>query len=66
MYILYGPPDEIDQHPKSSGNAYGVQAWKYNDVEGVGSNQFFTFFDRTDSGDYRLGPANPLTNNGSN
>jgi GWxTD domain-containing protein len=58
IYIVYGPPDEIDSHPKRPNTAYGVEEWKYLKVEGIGGEQLFSFFDRTGGGDFRLGPAN--------
>ena len=56
MYIVYGPPDEIDSHPKTA-SANGIESWRYRYVEGLGDNRFFTFIDRTGSGDYRLAPG---------
>jgi GWxTD domain-containing protein len=52
IYIVYGPPDEIDSHPKK------VETWLYHKVEGTNGEQTFAFFDRTGGGDFRLGPAN--------
>jgi GWxTD domain-containing protein len=57
IYIVYGPPDEIDSHPKTPYTAYGLEEWKYLKVEGTSGEQTFSFFDRTGGGDYRLGPA---------
>jgi GWxTD domain-containing protein len=58
MYIVYGPPDEIESHP-SGGDPirYPYEMWKYRHVEGVGNNLYFTFIDRTRTGDYRLAPG---------
>lgn len=55
MYIVYGPPDEIESHPSSTPTAY--QVWFYRHVEGIGDNLYITFVDRTHSGDYRLAPG---------
>jgi GWxTD domain-containing protein len=57
MYIVYGPPDEIDSHPKTADNAYGIESWLYRHVEGLGDERSFTFTDRTGAGDYRLAPS---------
>jgi GWxTD domain-containing protein len=57
MYIVYGPPDEIDSHPKRADNAYGIEMWRYRYVEGLGNNGAFTFIDRTGGGDYHLAPV---------
>jgi GWxTD domain-containing protein len=57
MYIVYGPPDEIESHPSGGGRAYGTEAWKYRTIEGMGQNLFVFFIDRMNSGDYRLAPG---------
>ncbi len=57
MYIVYGPPDEIDSHPKQANNAYGVETWLYRHIEGLGDHRSFTFIDRTGAKDYRLAPS---------
>ena len=59
MYILYGPPDELESHPKGGGQiSYPFEAWKYRHVEGIGDDLFVTFIDRAGTGDYRLAPSN--------
>jgi TonB family protein len=57
MYIVYGPPDEIDAHPKDPNRAIGKETWLYHHIEGLGDNLEFTFIDRTGRGDYRLAPS---------
>lgn len=57
MYIIYGPPDEIEVHPKTAQRPYRVEIWLYRYVEGVGDNASFTFIDRTGRGDYQLAPG---------
>jgi GWxTD domain-containing protein len=66
MYIMYGPPDEIDDH--SSGGTYdrpieeggGTTStfpfidWTYRYIEGVGSNVKIEFVDTTMSGEFRM------------
>ncbi|HUD99129.1 MAG TPA: GWxTD domain-containing protein [Bryobacteraceae bacterium] len=56
MYIVYGPPDEIESHLPGR-NGIPFEDWKYRNVEGMGSAGYFTFIDRTGHGDYRLAPA---------
>lgn len=56
MYIVYGPPDEIEVH-KSSGAKYASEAWMYHQVEGSGANGIFTFVDHTGMRDFRLAPT---------
>ncbi len=57
MYILYGPPDEIDAHPENK--PYPFQVWKYRHIAALGDNVSFTFSDRTRKGDYQLTPRSP-------
>ncbi|HTW63063.1 MAG TPA: GWxTD domain-containing protein [Bryobacteraceae bacterium] len=66
IYIMYGPPDEIDDH--SSGGTYdrpieeggGTTStfpfvdWTYRYIEGVGSNVKIEFVDTTMSGEFRM------------
>jgi len=66
IYIVYGPPDEIDDH--SSGGSYdrpyeeggGTTStfpfvdWTYRYIEGVGSNIKIEFVDTTMSGEFRM------------
>jgi hypothetical protein len=52
MYILYGPPDEIDAHPAAKPHPY--EQWKYRNTPGLAVNQIVTFVDRTGNGEYRL------------
>ena len=55
MYIVYGPPDELDDH--SSGNAsnpHPYQQWRYRYIEGVGTNVILEFEDRDGTGDYQM------------
>ena len=59
MLIVYGPPDEIDSHPKEAPKPFGTEVWLYRHVEGLGDNAFITFIDRTGRGDFRLAPGNP-------
>src|SRR5688500_1776914 len=55
MYIVYGPPDEIESHPSGRGPTVApFEVWKYRYVEGIGNDLYFTFVDRMRTGDYRL------------
>jgi GWxTD domain-containing protein len=59
MYIVYGPPDEIEIHPsRVAQTASSIEVWMYHHVEGIGDNRTVTFIDRTGTGDYRLAPGN--------
>lgn len=52
MYILYGPPDQIQFHP--NGTPYQFSVWTYSRIPGVGQNVSFTFIDKAGNGGYRL------------
>ena len=66
MYIMYGPPDEIESHP--SGGAYTRPAeqgggtttthpfekWRYRYIDGLGNNIIIEFVDKDNNGEYRL------------
>ena len=58
MYIIYGPPDELESHP-SPQTGYPYETWMYHHVEGVGDRLIVRFIDRSGTGDYRLAPGNP-------
>jgi GWxTD domain-containing protein len=57
IYIVYGPPDEIEVYPRTAQNPPGIEIWAYRHVEGGGTRSF-TFLDRAGNGDYRLAPGN--------
>ena len=57
MYIMYGPPDEIESHPKGVTGAYPTDVWLYRHVDGIGENLTFTFIDRSGTRDYQLAPG---------
>ena len=49
IYILFGPPDEIQRSNISVSNNTSLQIWKYYDI-----NKQFVFRDENGFGDYRL------------
>jgi GWxTD domain-containing protein len=51
IYIMYGPPDEIESHPGDS-RLYPFEAWRYRYVDNVGENVVIEFVLR--AGAYRL------------
>jgi len=57
MYIVYGPPDEIESHPAHSLAQYPFEAWMYHHIQGIGDHVTITFVDRTGTGDYRFAPG---------
>ena len=66
IYIVYGPPDEIDSHP--SGGTYDrpieegggttstfpFEDWTYRYIDGIGNNIKIEFVDTTMSGEYHM------------
>jgi GWxTD domain-containing protein len=66
MYIMYGPPDEIDAHP--SGGTYErpieegggetstfpFEEWRYRYLEGIGQEVMIEFVDTCMCGDYHM------------
>jgi GWxTD domain-containing protein len=66
IYILWGPPDEIESHPNGgaydrpidqgggSTTTYPWELWRYRHLEGVGENIEIEFVDPTGSGEYHI------------
>ena len=66
IYIVYGPPDEIESHPAggtyerpmSEGggetSTYPFEQWRYRYIEGIGTNIIIEFVDPTMSGEYHM------------
>ena len=66
IYIMYGPPDEIESHPSGSKyvrptsegggetQTYPFEQWRYQWIEGIGQNVIIEFVDKDGSGDYRM------------
>ncbi len=66
IYIMYGPPDDIDSHPSggmynrpmSEGGgdttAYPFEDWRYRYIDGIGEDINLEFVDTTMTGEYHL------------
>ena len=64
IYILYGPPDEREQHPGRSDigipasapltERYPSDVWRYHSLKGVGRDVFFKFIDTCRCGEFQL------------
>jgi GWxTD domain-containing protein len=55
VYIIYGPPDEIESHPEGRGDDPPYEAWAYRRVD---RNLAIIYFsDRNRTGDYRIAPG---------
>ncbi len=61
IYIMFGPPDEIESHPEGQPAGGSLQAtnvpteeWLYHSIKGVGTNVVMEFVDKAKTGDYRM------------
>ena len=63
IYILYGPPEELERHPLRNRFAppeapasfrYPSEVWRYHYLEGVGRNVVMKFMDTCECGDFPL------------
>jgi GWxTD domain-containing protein len=66
IYIMWGPPDEIDSHPSGGTyerpaeegggetTTYPFEDWRYRYLEGMGENVELEFVDPTMTGEYHL------------
>jgi GWxTD domain-containing protein len=66
IYIMWGPPDEIDSHPTGGTwdrpmdqgggetTTYPYEDWRYRYLEGMGENVELEFVDPTGTGEYHL------------
>jgi GWxTD domain-containing protein len=48
VYIVYGPPDEIEDHPRE------FQQWLYHHIQGVGENVIIDFVDAQHTGEFQM------------
>lgn len=66
VYIIHGPPDEIEKHPSGGRYSrpghegggttvtYPFEVWRYRHIEGIGDDVELEFVDPTMTGEYRL------------
>ena len=66
IYIVYGPPDEIESHPAGgtyerpyeegggTTSTYPFEQWRYRYIDGIGNNIVIEFVDTTMSGEYHM------------
>jgi GWxTD domain-containing protein len=65
IYIMHGPPDEIETHAGGSYNrphqegggttsVFPFEKWRYRHISGLGSNIELEFVDRSQSGEFRM------------
>lgn len=60
IYIVHGPPDEIEAHPSGRSGGPPFERWLYNYLEGIGRRVVVDFVDTNRDGEYRqtTDPAN--------
>jgi hypothetical protein len=53
---MYGPPDEIDNRRagRTPDDTYPVQQWRYQWIEGIGTNVVIEFVDTTGTGEFHM------------
>jgi GWxTD domain-containing protein len=66
MYIVYGPPDEIDSHPSGGSyerpteegggetSTFPFEQWRYRYIEGIGQEVIIEFVDTCMCNDYHM------------
>ncbi len=66
MYIMYGPPDEIESHPSGGTyqrpidegggqtSTYPFEDWRYRYIEGIGQEVIIEFVDTCMCGDFHM------------
>jgi GWxTD domain-containing protein len=66
IYIVYGPPDEIESHPSGgtyerpfeegggTTSTYPFEKWRYRYIDDIGNNVEIEFVDPTMSGEYHM------------
>jgi GWxTD domain-containing protein len=66
IYIMYGPPDEMESHPAGGSyqrpaeqgggttSTYPFEKWRYRWIEGIGNNVIMEFVDDAGTGEYRM------------
>ncbi len=66
VYIVYGPPDEIESHPSGGTyerpieegggetSTYPFEDWRYRYIDGIGTNIVIEFVDTTMTGEYHM------------
>jgi GWxTD domain-containing protein len=54
IYIMYGPPDEIEDHRSPAPGDKPSFKWRYRHIEGIGDNVVVEFVDWNNSGQFRM------------
>ncbi len=57
IYILYGPPDEIESNPTGGPGRLPSETWLYRHIDGIGDRVTVLFVDRTGRGDLQIAPG---------
>ncbi len=54
VYIVFGPPDEIDSHPNGLGAKPPYERWLYRWIQNIGNNVTMEFDDNDRNGEYHM------------
>ncbi len=54
IYIVYGPPDQLEDHPNPTTQGYPSENWRYLHIVGIGEDVTFEFVDTCRCGEYRV------------
>lgn len=62
IYILFGPPDQLESHPNGRAGGPPLESWRYNSIANIGKDVIVDFLDSNRDGDYRQ-TTDPNRNN---
>lgn len=54
VWIMYGPPQRREVHPRARNRVFSWEAWHYDRLPDIGENIDLEFTDRANRGEYRL------------
>ena len=54
IYIVYGPPDEVESHPSGRNGEPPLENWLYHHIEGIGDKVIIGYTDEAKDGAYRM------------
>jgi GWxTD domain-containing protein len=54
IYVMFGPPNEIDSHPNASATKLPYEDWHYRHLENIGDNVAIEFIDAELNGEFHM------------
>ena len=54
IYIIYGPPDEVESHPSGRNGGPPLEQWLYYHLDGIGDKVIIDYTDEAKDGTYRM------------